>query len=96
MLFDECGVGIKVKVFVKVSSDDEARVFITNHYEMFGPITNVVSLPWKFRPWIIDKMIDESTVEEQMGLLLYKQYKKVPRWIKTVIIKCIKSIMVLQ
>ena len=78
----------------KVSSDDEARVFITNHYEMFGPITNVVSLPWKFRPWIIDKMIDESTVEEQMGLLLYKQYKKVPRWIKTVIIKCIKSIMV--
>ena len=87
---------VKCKVSGKenVNEDDEARVFIYNHYEMFGPAATVFNFPYKFRPWIIDKMINEKTVEEQMGLLIYSQYKGVPKWIKKIILKCVKSIMV--
>lgn len=82
-------VGLK-----NVKKDDEARVFVSNHYQMFGPVATIMSLPYKFRPWIIDKMMDEETVEKQMGLLIYSQYHKVPKFIKFIALKCVKNLMV--
>ena len=85
----------KCKVIGKknVKKDDEARVFVLNHYQMFGPVATILSFPYKFRPWIIDKMMDEKTVEHQMGLLIYSQYPKVPKFIKAIILKCVKNFM---
>ena len=89
-LFFRCNrVGLQ-----NINKNDEARVFVSNHYQMFGPIATILSLPYKFRPWIIDKMMDPETVEKQMGLLIYSQYHKIPKFIKFIALKCVKNLMV--
>ena len=78
----------------KVSKSDEARVFICNHYEIYGPIAIFLRFPYKFRPWVIDKMTDPSQVEQQMSLGIYGKFPNVPKWIKKIAVKTLKSIMV--
>lgn len=75
-------------------TEDEGRVFISNHYELFGPISTMLFFPYKCRPWIIDKMLDAEKVEEQMGLLIYREYKKVPMWLKKIALKIVKNFMI--
>lgn len=84
----------KVKGKENLLKSDEARVFISNHYEIYGPMSVFLNFPYKFRPWIIDKMMNEDDIEQQMGLMIYNNYKYVPRFLKTIIIKCVKSLVV--
>ena len=87
---------IKCKVIgkKKVSKIDEARVFITNHYEIYGPIVVFLRFPFKFRPWIHNKMLSPKEVEEQMSIGIYGKYPKYPRWMKKIAVKLLKNIMV--
>ena len=84
----------KVQGKENIQDDDEARVFLANHYEIFGPVAMYVSFPLKFRPWIIDKMMDEACVEQQMSLMIMNNYKHIPVWLKKVVIRSLKSLMV--
>ncbi len=84
----------RVKGKKKFQEDDEARVFLCNHYELFGPISMYMSFPLKFRPWIIDKMMEEECVEKQISLMIMNNYKRVPVWLKKAIIKSVKHFVV--
>jgi len=86
---------VRSKVIGKenVSKDDEAKVFLGNHYELFGPATCFLSLPYKTRVWALDKMMDPEQMEEQMGLMVYRDFKKVPKFIKKIVIKVVKNLL---
>lgn len=84
----------RIKGKQNLSDDDEARVFISNHYELYGPAMVFLNFPYKFRPWIIDKMMSEDDIEKQMGLMIYNNYKHVPRFLKTFVIKISKFFVV--
>ena len=77
-----------------IDQSDEARVFLVNHYEIFGPVAMYLNFPIKNRIWIIDKMMNEADIEQQMGLMIYNNFPKVPRWLKTCVIKLVKSFIV--
>ena len=76
-----------------VRKDDEARVFVANHYEIYGPFIAVLRFPFKFRPWAIDKMCNPNSIEEQMSIGFYNNYKWLPKWIKFIIVKSAKRLV---
>ena len=86
---------VKSKVIGKenVKKDDEARVFLANHYELFGPATCFLSFPYKNRVWVLDKMVNPKLMEEHMGLMIYRDFKKVPRFVKKIAIKVVKNLL---
>lgn len=73
-----------------LQKNDEARVFVMNHYEIYGPIVAFLRFPYRFRPWVIDKMCDGKTIEQQMSIGLYNNYKFVPKFIKVIFVKIAK------
>lgn len=89
-IFSKC----KIKNKDNLNKTDEARVFVANHYEIYGPYISYMHFPYRFRPWIIDKMIDPKTVEQHMSIGIYQQFPKYPKWLKFIVIKLLKSIMV--
>lgn len=84
----------KVRGKKNVRKDDEARVFISNHYEIFGPVAMYMRFPFKFRPWVIDKIMDPESVEQQMALSVYTNFPKFPMWFKKMCVKAVRSLMV--
>ena len=76
----------------KIKKTDEARVFVVNHYELIGPATMYMSFPYRFKPWIIDKMMDEKLVKQQMGLMVYNNYKGVPMFFKKAAVHTLGSL----
>ena len=84
----------KIKGRENIKQDDEARVFIANHYQMYGPLVMFLRFPYKNRIWIIDKMMDEKSVEHQMGLMVYNEFKKVPKFLIWIVLKVVKNLMV--
>ncbi len=77
-----------------INEGDEARVFVCNHYEMYGPMAMFLNFPYKFRPWIIDKMMEKDKIEVQMSIMIYNNYKRFPKWFKKLVIKCVRNLMV--
>lgn len=73
---------------------DEARVFVSNHYEIFGPIATYLCFPIKYKPWVIDKMLDQKKVEDQMRISVYNNFPKYPMWFKKFVIRAIRDLMV--
>lgn len=84
----------KTKGKENLNKNDEARIFVANHYEVYGPFITYLKFPYSFRPWIIDKMIDPKTVEAHMSIGIYNQFPKFPKWVKFIFIKVSKSLMV--
>ena len=78
----------------KVSKTDEAQVFIANHYEIYGPIVTFLRFPFKFRPWVHNKMINPKEVEAHMSIGIYGKFPKYPMWMKKIAVKLLKNIMV--
>jgi len=87
-------VRCKVKGKKNIRQDDEARVFITNHYEIFGPVAMYLRFPYKFRPWVIDKIMTPESVEQQMSLSVYNNFPKYPMWFKKFAVKALRNLMV--
>lgn len=73
-----------------IQKDDEARVFIVNHYEIYGPLVMFLRFPYKFRPWVIDKMCYAETIEQQVSIGFYSNYKWIPKFIKVILVKLAK------
>ena len=73
--------------------DDESRVFVANHYEIYGPFIMFMRFPFRFRPWVIDKMCEAKSIEEQMSIGFYNNYKWIPKWFKTFLIKIAKRLI---
>ena len=87
---------IRCKIIGKqnISKTDDARVFIANHYEIYGPLIIFLRFPYKFRPWVIDKMTSPESVEKQMSLGVYSKFPKYPMWLKKIVVKTMKNFMV--
>lgn len=84
----------KVRGKENVNKNDKNKIFITNHYQMYGPLVTFMNFPYKFRPWIIDNMMDPKKVEHQMGLMVYNEFKGVPKFLKWIVLKLVKNLMV--
>ncbi len=76
-----------------VQKADEARVFVANHYEIYGPLAVFLRFPFSFRPWVIDKMCDSKSIEQHMSIGFYNNYKWIPKWIKFILIKMAKRVI---
>ena len=84
----------KIKGKKNVSKTDEARVFIVNHYELFGPVAMFLRFPYKFRPWVIDKIMSPESVEQQMSISVFNNFKKFPMWFKKLAVKFLRNLMI--
>ena len=84
----------KIKCKENLNKNDEAQVFIANHYELYGPIAMYLHFPVKFRPWIIDKMMEPSEVKQQMSLMVMNNFPKFPVWFKKMAISALKNVVV--
>ena len=83
----------KTKGRHNVQKNDEARVFVANHYEIYGPFIMFMRFPYKFRPWVIDKMCESKSIEQQMSIGFLNNYKWLPRWFKIFLIKIAKRLV---
>lgn len=84
-------VRCKIKGKENINSEDEARIFVANHYEMYGPIAMYLNFHIKFRPWIIDKMLEPELITERMKLMAYQNFKHFPKWFKNLVINIVKE-----
>ena len=73
--------------------EDEARVFVANHYEIYGPLVVFLRFPINIRPWVIDKMCDPKSIESQMSIGFYNNYKWLPKWFKVFLVKIAKRLI---
>ena len=76
-----------------LKKDDEARVFVANHYEIYGPFIMFMRFPFRFRPWVIDKMCESKSIEQQMSIGFYNNYKWLPKWFKVILVKIAKRLV---
>lgn len=83
----------KVKGKEKIKKEG-GKIFIANHYEIYGPLSMFLKFPYKFRPWVIDKMLDPTAIKHQMGLGIYSHYKKVPMWMKHIVVNLAGGLMI--
>ena len=77
----------------KVKKSDEARIFVANHYEIYGPFIMFMRFPFSFRPWVIDKMCEPKSIEQQMSIGFYNNYKWLPKWFKVFLVKIAKRLV---
>ena len=76
-----------------IRKDDEARIFVANHYEIYGPFIMYMRFPFRFRPWVIDKMCEPKSIEEHMSIGFYNNYKWIPKWLKFCFVKIAKRLV---
>lgn len=77
-----------------IKKDDEARVFVANHLEVYGPTVMHLHLPIKKkRFWIIDRMLNKESIEEQMrpGIMNENHFTWAPKWLKKCALKLMKG-----
>ena len=67
-------------------------IFVGNHYEIYGPIISVLRMPVPFRPWVINEMLDDKSIEEQMVGGIDK-LRFLPKCIKKRLPKLLKNLM---
>lgn len=88
---------IKRKGKDNIKKDDEARVFISNHLEIYGPSVIYLHLPVRKKSyWVIDRMLDKEQVSAQMhaGIDKEENYKWAPKWLKNFAVKVLKNFLV--
>ena len=93
-LFLKIFVRCKVKGKNNYNKKDEARVFLFNHYEIYGPVAAYLNFPYKYRSWVIDKLTSSETVKQQMSIGIYNKFPKYPRWFKTIMIHLLKNLVI--
>lgn len=69
-------------------------VFVANHYEVFGPVVIFLYFPYKFRPWVIDKIMTPESVEAQMSISVFNNFKAFPMWFKKIAVKALRNLMI--
>lgn len=87
---------IKVKGKNNIRKTDEARIFIANHLEVYGPVLCYLHLPVrKKRFWIIDKMLDPNFAEQQMSYAVQdpNNFRWAPKWLRNMVVKSLRGIV---
>lgn len=54
-------------------------VFISNHGEIYGPVANVLFLPYSFRPWTISEMMDKKMIADNVCDGFFANQKVLPK-----------------
>lgn len=73
---------------------NDIKVFVTNHYEVYGPVIMYLRFPYNFRPWVIDRIMTPESVEAQMSTGVYNNFPKFPMWFKKLAVKALRNLMV--
>ncbi|MEG1519398.1 MAG: hypothetical protein RR458_00290, partial [Clostridia bacterium] len=79
---------LAIKVFGKenVEKSKFPSIFICNHYELFGPAVSVIFLPFYFRPWVNQELVNKELSFDHIYNNSFKQ-KKMPDFLKVLISK---------
>ena len=71
------------KVYGKNHVDEtQPAIFVCNHGEIYGPLVSVVYLPFHFRPWVDENMIDKDKIYDHMYKGTFEYIKWMPKWLK--------------
>ena len=92
-----CKVFMPSKICGKdnIDENDEARVFLSNHLELYGPVVMHVHFPIKKKAiWIHEFMLDKDKIEQQMAYgFVELHFKWIPKFIKKGIVKIFKHFL---
>ena len=69
-------------------------IFVSNHLQIYGPIVCVLHLPFFFRPWIINKMLDPDKVEAQLKPGINHLFKWAPKRVRDFLPKIAKNLVI--
>lgn len=58
---------------------DTPCIFISNHGEIYGPVANVLFLPYTFRPWTISEMMDRKIIADNVCDGFFANQKVLPK-----------------
>jgi hypothetical protein len=84
----------KVENAVVVDESAGPVVFVSNHMEIAGPIMCVLHLPFFFRPWIINAMLEPEKVEAQLRPGVEKTFRFLPKFWRKHIPSHLKNIVI--
>jgi len=76
-----------------IRKDDEARVFVANHYEYYGPIIMYLRFNKRKRIWVINNLMDKEKIVEYMTPAINDAMKKAPKFLKNWLIKIAKNLI---
>lgn len=84
----------KVKGRKNWNKKDEARVYVANHLQLYGPVTFFLRFHGKKAIWINEKMLDEKKIAKEMSLSVMDEhnYKWAPKWFKKIAIFILKGL----
>ncbi len=54
-------------------------IFVSNHGEIYGPVVNVLFVPYSFRPWTTFEMIDPALIADRVCGGFLKEQKVLPK-----------------
>jgi len=79
-----------------IRKEDQARIFISNHLEIYGPMSFQVHFKYKKAFWVHTHVLDPNEVEKQMGygILNKNNYKWAPMWFRKLVIKMLKGLLI--
>jgi hypothetical protein len=63
----------------KVDLSDGPVVFVANHGEVYGPVVTNIYLPFYFRPWIIEEMVNRDRVTRHIYQGTFRHIRWLPR-----------------
>ena len=92
-----CKIFMRCKVIGKenINKEDEARVFVANHMQLYGPVTMHLRCPVKKALWVHKSLMEKDEVEKQLGYgFVEEQFKWIPKFIKRGIVKILKHLVV--
>ena len=98
VIYAICKICLPNKVIGKenIEKDDEARVFISNHLQIYGPVITHISFPIKKKAtWSHEYMLDKDLIEKQLFIgFVEVQFKWIPKFIKKGIAKLLKHLII--
>ena len=73
---------------------DEVRVYVSNHLQLYGPVTFFLRFYGKKAIWINEKMLDEKKIASQMSLSVMDKnnYKWAPKWFRKFAVFVLKGL----
>lgn len=61
---------------------DTACIFTCNHGELYGPIVCNLFIPFSFRPWVINEMMDKNLIADYIYTYTFKRQRWLPESLK--------------
>lgn len=58
-------------------------VFVCNHSEIYGPVASVLNMPYYFKPWILNEMVDINKISGHIQQGTFDRQKWIPRPIRS-------------